>query len=116
MEGRPLRSLHDRIKEDCREESNYPNIANYTAGKNPGDFWEIRPKPFPGAHFAVYPETLCVAPIKSSCPPSGVVVDPFAGSGTTMKVAVELGRNAIGIELNLKYAEIIRSRIPFTST
>ncbi len=39
-------------------------------GKNPTDFWEIRPRPFPGAHFAVYPETLCIAPIKSSCPPS----------------------------------------------
>jgi len=80
-------------------------------GKNPTDFWEIRPKPFPGAHFAVYPETLCVAPIKSSCPPCGVVFDPFAGSGTTLKVALELGRNAIGIELNAKYAEIIQGRV-----
>ncbi len=80
-------------------------------GKNPTDFWEIRPKPFPGAHFAVYPETLCIAPIKSSCPPGGSVLDPFAGSGTTMKMALELGRNAIGIELNAKYAEIAQSRV-----
>jgi len=65
---------------------------------NPGDFWEVRPKPSLGAHFAVYPEALCVRPIISGCPPDGVVPDPFLGSGTTMKVALELGRNAIGIE------------------
>ena len=36
----------------------------------------------------------------------GTVLDPFAGSGTTLRVAVELGRNAIGIELNPEYADI----------
>jgi len=38
-------------------------------GKNPGDFWQITTQPFPDAHFAVYPEELCLKPIKSSCPP-----------------------------------------------
>lgn len=37
-------------------------------GKNPGDFWTINTRPFPKAHFAVYPEELCIKPIKSSCP------------------------------------------------
>ncbi|MFB0562975.1 MAG: site-specific DNA-methyltransferase [Candidatus Lokiarchaeia archaeon] len=35
---------------------------------NPGDFWSITTKPFPGAHFAVYPEEICIKPILSSCP------------------------------------------------
>jgi len=93
--------------------SGHPYTHTYT-GKplNPGDFWEIRPKPFLGAHFAVYPEALCIRPILSSCPPNGVVLDPFVGSGTTMKVALELGRNAIGVELNPKYIEIIKKRVP----
>jgi hypothetical protein len=87
-------------------------VEGHFAGKNPGDFWEIKPKPFLGAHFAVYPEALCVRPILSSCPPDGIVLDPFIGSGTTMKVALDLGRNAIGIELNQKYVGIIKKRVP----
>lgn len=37
-------------------------------GKNPGDFWNVSTKPFPEAHFAVYPEALCEQPIKAACP------------------------------------------------
>lgn len=43
-------------------------MAYSPTGKNPGDVFEIKTKPFPEAHFAVYPEELCVKPIKSSCP------------------------------------------------
>lgn len=44
------------------------------------------------------------------------VLDPFAGSGTTLAVALELGRNAIGIELNPDYEPLIRKRIARTDT
>ncbi|RLF04628.1 MAG: hypothetical protein DRJ64_06670 [Thermoprotei archaeon] len=44
----------------------------------------------------------------------GIVLDPFAGSGTTNIVAEKLGRNSIGIEINPNYIEIIRKRFePF---
>lgn len=86
-------------------------VEGNCCGKNPGDFWEVKPKPFLGAHFAVYPEALCIKPILSSCPSKGIVLDPFAGAGTTMKVALDLGRNAIGIELNPNYVEIIQKRL-----
>jgi hypothetical protein len=39
-----------------------------------------------------------------------VVLDPFAGTGTTLKVAKQHGRNAIGIELNAEYVDLIRRR------
>ena len=42
---------------------------------------------------------------------AGIVLDPFLGSGTTMKVARELGRNCIGIEINPKYVEIAKKRV-----
>lgn len=46
----------------------HDSCMNYPNGKNPGDFWTISTKPFPEAHFAVYPEELCLKPILSSCP------------------------------------------------
>lgn len=41
----------------------------------------------------------------------GVVLDPFVGSGTTLEVAMKLGRNAIGFELNPMYEPLIKKRI-----
>jgi len=46
---------------------------NHPAGKNPGDVFEVTTKPFPDAHFAVYPAKLCEKPIKASCPPKACV-------------------------------------------
>ena len=80
-------------------------------GKNPGDVFNTSVRPFPEAHFAVYPPELCEKPIKATCPPDGVVLDPFAGAGTTLLKAKELGRQYVGIELNPEYADMARARI-----
>lgn len=86
-------------------------LNNPDRGKNPGDVWEIPTQPFPGSHFAVFPENLVKRIIKCSSPPKGVVLDPFAGSGTTLRVARKLGRQFIGIELNPEYAKMAEERI-----
>ena len=80
-------------------------------GKNPGDVFNLPTESFPEAHFAVYPPELCEKPIKASCPKDGVVLDPFAGAGTTLLKAKELGRKFLGIELNPKYADMARARV-----
>ncbi len=165
--------------------------GNNPAGKNPGDVFEITTKPFPEAHFAVYPPELCEKPIKATVPPkvcvecgapyereverkglsdeeirqhfperdcgvssdrndqtkhqinhgerqelkkklgkdsefkgwnttcdcdtdttrSGIILDPFAGAGTTLLKAKELGRKFVGIELNPEYADMARARV-----
>ncbi len=81
------------------------------AGANLRTVWTIAPEPFKGAHFAVFPTALVEPCIKSGCPPGGLVLDPFAGSGTTGVVANRLGRDFVGVELNPEYAEMARRRI-----
>jgi len=80
-------------------------------GKNPGDVWAIPVQPFHDAHFAVFPPQLIEPIIKAGCPVGGIVLDPFAGTGTTLRVARGLGRHFIGIELNPKYVKMAHARV-----
>lgn len=85
-------------------------VKPHPKGKNPGDVWSINTQPITEAHFAVFPEELVRRCIEAGCPKGGIVLDPFAGSGTTGKVARDLGRDAILIELKEEYLDIIRKR------
>ena len=75
------------------------------------DVWTIPTAGFAGAHYAVFPEKLIEPMILAGCPEGGTVLDPFAGSGTTLAVANRLGRHAIGIELNAAYRPLIEDRL-----
>jgi DNA modification methylase len=67
------------------------------------DVWYIEPERNSiarGTHYAPYPRELVRRAIRVGCPEGGTVLDPFVGGGTTMDVALDEGRNAVGIELN----------------
>jgi DNA modification methylase len=73
------------------------------AGRNLRSVWTIATEPYPGAHFATFPRKLVEPCVKAGSPADGTVLDPFAGSGTTLLVAQALGRRGIGIDLNPDY-------------
>lgn len=88
-----------------------PNNARTYPTRNRRSVWTVATQPYSGAHFAVMPPELVKPCILAGCPAGGVVLDPFAGSGTTLAVAGRLGRNAIGIELNPEYITLAERRV-----
>ena len=79
--------------------------------RNKRSVWTVTTKPFKGAHFATFPTKLIEPCILAGCPVGGLVLDPFAGSGTTGVVALKHGRRFVGIEANPTYAQMARERI-----
>ena len=57
------------------------------------------------------PVELMTSILRPFCPINGIVLDPFMGSGTTLRAAKDLGLKAIGIELEEKYCEIAARRL-----
>mgnify|MGYP004503388733 FL=1 len=76
------------------------------------DVWNVIPEDAHRAeyHYEPFPEDLVKNPIALTCPEGGIVLDPFAGTGATCKVAQELGRKSIGIESSATYLTIARER------
>jgi DNA modification methylase len=80
-------------------------------GRNCRNVWTIATAPYKEAHFATFPPELPRRCILAGSRPGDVVLDPFAGAGTALLVADQLGRDAIGIELNPEYAALIERRV-----
>lgn len=79
------------------------------------DVWVIEPERNSiarGTHYAPYPRELVERCIATGCPEGGTVLDPFVGGGTTMSVAMEMGRNAVGVELNPDFCSHIANVLP----
>lgn len=79
--------------------------------KNARSVWSIPTTPSGFEHFAAFPRSLARRCIAAGSGPNDVVLDPFAGTGTTAEVALRMGRGAIAIELSPEYASLIERRL-----
>jgi len=70
------------------------------ATRNKRDVWTLGTVGYPEAHYATFPPELVRPCILAGCPPGGLVLDPFAGSGTVAQVCAEEGRDWIGFDLD----------------
>jgi DNA modification methylase len=87
------------------ESSNLGGVPTDYNGRNLRTVLTIPTQPYPGAHFAVWPAALVEPMIKAGSRPGDTVLDPFSGSGTTGKVALELGRRYIGVDISAEYLD-----------
>lgn len=86
-------------------------FKQHSVGATSGQYWEVRN--FKGSNTVVnstIQEGLTNCNCSSSFIP-GIVLDPFAGSGTTLKVARDFKRDAIGIEIKQQYCDLIFKRL-----
>jgi len=106
--------------DDVRIPQKYYRDRNNMRGANPGDVWLFSHVHYCNDnrqdHPTQKPEGLIERMVLASSKPGDLVVDPFAGSGTTLRVCQQLERRCLGIELNPEYIEMMRGRLekPFT--
>lgn len=108
----------DSVKVMSGRQKNYADKrAFHTLGKVPDDVWDEYPRVCgtfnerDGLHPCQMPEALLARIIRACSNPDSLVVDPFAGSGTTLVAAKKLGRNYLGIEISEKYTEQVANRL-----
>lgn len=106
----------DAVTVPSARQAKYHDRRAAPGGKVMGDVWSInrvcgtfreRVKGVP----TQLPEELVRRIVGVSSNPGDDVLDPFAGSGTTVAVAVAMGRRGVGVELNPEYAEIAKRRV-----
>lgn len=101
--------------DDVRIPQKYYRERNNMRGANPGDVWEFSHVHYCNErrqnHPTQKPEGLIERIILASSNENSRVLDPFLGSGTTLRVCQQLGRHGTGIEINPEYVERCRERL-----
>jgi site-specific DNA-methyltransferase (cytosine-N4-specific) len=90
-------------------------VCNLVESRNCRSVWTIPTYAYPEAHFATFPPDLVKPCVLAGSKVGDTILDPFAGSGTTLMVAQNFGRKSIGIELNEKYCRMILKRTAQTA-
>jgi site-specific DNA-methyltransferase (adenine-specific) len=110
-----VRIAYDAATKKARSRSIFIGAKWLEVGYNPKDVWSVsrlhREHPERADHPTQKPLEIIERMVKASCPPGGVVLDLFMGSGTTALAAKRCGRDFVGFELNPDYCAIIEQRL-----
>lgn len=110
-----VRIPYDAETKKLRSRSIFVGAKWLEVGYNPKDLWSVsrlhREHPERADHPTQKPLEIIERMLKASCPPGGVVLDLFMGSGTTAVAAKRCGRHFVGFELNSDYCAVIKSRL-----
>ena len=101
--------------DDIRIPQKYYRSVNNIRGANPGNVWEVSHVHYSNKnrkkHPTQKPEALYERMILASSNEGDLVLDPFLGSGTAMRVCQQINRQGIGIEINKEYIEMSKERL-----
>ena len=106
---------HLQVVPGCRVPQKYYRERNNMRGANPGDVWEFSHVHYCNEnrqnHPTQKPEGLMERMVLASSNIHSSVLDPFLGSGTTLRVCQQLKRSAAGIEINPDYVQLSKNRL-----
>jgi site-specific DNA-methyltransferase (adenine-specific) len=110
-----VRVPYDAETKKARSRSIFVGAKWLELGYNPKDVWSVsrlhREHRERADHPTQKPLEIIERMVKASCPPGGLVLDPFLGSGTTAVAARRCGRDFTGFELNADYCKLIEQRL-----
>ena len=110
-----VRIPYDAETKKARSRSIFVGAKWLELGYNPKDVWSVsrlhKEDPERADHPTQKPLEIIERMVRASCPPGGLILDPFMGSGTTAIAARRCGRHFVGFELNQDYCKIIQSRL-----
>lgn len=113
-EGDRLKLSHEHffhfVKKPTQGRPSYYYDLTHVEGRH-NDVVIINAAPGENGHSATFPRDLIKPRIMTCCPPNGVVLDPFCGTGRALEVALELDRRALGFELQERYAETANAKL-----
>lgn len=111
----PVRIPYDAETKKARSRPRFEGKKWLEVGYNPKDLWSVsrihRQDPERADHPTQKPLEIVERMVLASCPPGGLVLDPFTGSGTTAVACVRHGRRFVGYEMNPEYAQLVRQRV-----
>lgn len=111
----PVRIPYDAETKKARSRPRFEGKKWLEVGYNPKDLWSVsrihRQDPERADHPTQKPLEIVERMVLASCPPGGLVLDPFTGSGTTAVACARHGRRFVGFEINPEYVRVARERV-----